>query len=238
MSNFLLIIQKTLAMKLLLVEDEKELAQEIETYTKQQGYVCEAVYTFNDAWQKINLYEYDCVVVDITLPGGSGLEIVEKTKELSKKTGIIVISARNSVTDKITGLNLGADDYLTKPFHLAELNARIQSVLRRRHFSGERIIHFNEITVVPESRDVSISGTQVSLTRKEYDLLMYLIGNKDRVLTREAIAEYIWGDKADSFDNLDFVYSQIKNLRKKILDAGSKDYIKSVYGIGYKFSDQ
>jgi DNA-binding response OmpR family regulator len=225
-------------MKLLLIEDEKDLAQEIEIFTRQKGYVCECAYSFQGAWQKINVYEYDCIVVDITLPGGSGLDIVTKIKELSQRTGIIIISARNSVTDKITGLNLGADDYLTKPFHLAELNARIQSVLRRRQFSGETVIHYNEIEITPDSRGTAIGGAGLNLTRKEYDLLVYLLSNKDRVLTKEAIAEHIWGDKADSFDNLDFVYSQIKNLRKKMVDAGGKDYIRSVYGIGYKFTDQ
>ncbi len=225
-------------MKLLLIEDEVDLADEIEKFVKQRGFICEAVYTFADAWQKINLYEYDCVIVDITLPGGSGLDLVEKIKELSQKSGIIIISARNSLGDKISGLNLGADDYLTKPFHLAELNARIHSVLRRRQFDGEKAIQYNEIKIVPENRTVFLADTETMLTRKEFDLLVYLISNRDRVLTKEAIAEHIWGDKADSFDSLDFVYSQIKNLRKKLLDAGGKDYIKSVYGIGYKFTDQ
>ena len=225
-------------MKLLLIEDEIDLAEEIEKFVKQKGFLCEAAYTFDDAWQKINLYEYDCVIADITLPGGSGLDLVQKLKSLSQNTGIIIISARDSLSDKITGLNLGADDYLTKPFHLAELNARIQSVLRRRQFSGEMAIQYNEIKIVLESRTVLVAETEAVLTRKEFDLLVYLISNRDRVLTKEAIAEHIWGDKADSFDSLDFVYSQIKNVRRKLLDAGSKDYIKSVYGIGYKFTDQ
>ena len=225
-------------MKLLLVEDEKMLANEISTFISREGFVCEAVYDYNSALQKINLYEYDCIIVDITLPGGSGLELIKQLKELSKKTGIIIISAKNSLSDKLTGLNLGADDYLTKPFHLAELNARIQSVLRRRKFDGDNKIRFEEISIIPDKREVRINNILLDLTRKEYDLLLYLISNEGKVLTKEAIAEHIWGDNADSFDRLDFVYSQIKNLRKKLIEAGSNDYLKSIYGIGYKFTNQ
>lgn len=223
-------------MKILLVEDEKELANEIIIYTRSQGFVCEAVYNFDDALEKINLYEYDCAVIDITLPGGSGLEIIDKLKGLSPKTGIIIISAKNSLTDKLTGLDLGADDYLTKPFHLAELNARINSVLRRRKFDGEKIIFVDELTIDPDKREVFINSQNVILMRKEYDLLLYFVTNKEKVLTKESIAEHIWGDQADTFDSLDFVYSQIKNLRKKLIEKGARDFIKSIYGVGYKFT--
>ncbi len=223
-------------MKILLVEDEKELANEIIIYTRSQGFVCEAVYNFDDALEKINLYEYDCAVIDITLPGGSGLEIIDKLKGLSPKTGIIIISAKNSLTDKLTGLDLGADDYLTKPFHLAELNARINSVLRRRKFDGEKIIFVDELTIDPDKREVFINSQNVILMRKEYDLLLYFVTNKEKVLTKESIAEHIWGDHADTFDSLDFVYSQIKNLRKKLIEKGARDFIKSIYGVGYKFT--
>lgn len=172
----------------------------------------------------------------ILLYRGSGFKIIEQLKQLSGNTGIIIISAKNSLSDKLTGLELGADDYITKPFHLAELNARIKSVLRRRQFDGEKQIVLGELVVIPERREVLIDNNSLNLTRKEFDLLIYLVNNKERVVTKESIAEHIWGDHADSFGSLDFVYSQIKNLRKKMIDGGSKDYIKTVYGIGYKFS--
>jgi len=225
-------------MKLLLVEDEKNLANEITKFITKEGFVCEMVYDYHSALQKLNIYEYDCVIVDITLPGGSGLGLIEHLKNISNKTGIIIISAKNSLSDKLTGLNLGADDYLTKPFHLAELNARIQSVLRRRKFDGENEIHFGEIFIKPDKREVIINSKILDLTRKEYDLLLYFINNEDKVLTKESIAEHIWGDNADSFDSLDFIYSQIKNLRRKLIEAGCNDYLKSIYGIGYKFTNK
>jgi DNA-binding response OmpR family regulator len=223
-------------MKILLIEDEQELASDIKSFIIEEGYICETAYSFEEGLLKINLHEYDCAIIDITLPGGSGFKIIEQLKQLSGNTGIIIISAKNSLSDKLTGLELGADDYITKPFHLAELNARIKSVLRRRQFDGEKQIVLGELVVIPERREVLIDNNSLNLTRKEFDLLIYLVNNKERVVTKESIAEHIWGDHADSFGSLDFVYSQIKNLRKKMIDGGSKDYIKTVYGIGYKFS--
>ncbi len=223
-------------MKILIVEDEKELVSDIKSYIDEEGYVCETAYSFQDGLRRINLHEYDCAVIDITLPDGSGLKMIEELKRLSPKTGIIIISARNSLTDKLIGLDLGADDYITKPFHLAELNARIKSVLRRRQFGGEEKIQLNEIMIFPDKREVLINDNTPELTRKEFDLLLYLVNNTERVVTKESIAEHIWGDHADSFGSLDFVYSQIKNLRKKMIESGSGDYIKTIYGIGYKFS--
>ncbi len=223
-------------MKILLIEDEKELASDIKFFISEEGYVCETAFSFNEGLAKVNLHQYDCAIVDITLPGGSGLRIIEELKKLSGKTGIIIISAKNSLSDKLTGLELGADDYITKPFHLAELNARVKSVLRRRQHDGEISISFGELMIIPDKREVLINNDSLNLTRKEFDLLLYLVNNKERVITKESIAEHIWGDQADTFGSLDFVYSQIKNLRKKMIDSGSKDYIKTVYGIGYKFS--
>lgn len=223
-------------MKILLIEDEKELASEIQSFLTGDNAVCETAYSFGEGLEKVNLHEYDCAVIDITLPGGSGLNIVEELKRISPGTGVVIISAKDSLSDKLTGLDLGADDYLTKPFHLAELNARIKSVLRRRQFKGEKQININEIIIIPDKREVHINENRPDLTRKEYDLLLYLVNNKERVVTKESIAEHIWGDQADSFGNLDFVYSQIKNLRKKMIESGSGDYIKTVYGVGYKFT--
>jgi DNA-binding response OmpR family regulator len=225
-------------MKILLIEDEKELSDEIIKYIKKENYICECSYDFSNGLRQIIDHEYDCIIVDLTLPGGNGLDLIRKLKELSARTGIIIISAKNSISDKISGLNLGADDYITKPFHLAELNARIKSVLRRRQYDGDNKILFEEITIIPDKREVFVNQSPLTLTRKEYDLLLFIISNKNRVITKESIAEHIWGNNADSFDNLDFVYSQIKNLRKKMTDLGCNDYIKSVYGIGYKITPQ
>jgi DNA-binding response OmpR family regulator len=223
-------------MKLLLIEDEKELTRSILDYIKDEGYVCTSSATFNDASKNINDYEYDCVVVDLTLPGGSGLTLIRQLKEAQPNTGIIIISAKNSLDDKLTGLDLGADDYLTKPFHLAELNSRIKSVLRRRFYSGGTAITINELRIEPERHEVFVNDEEIVLTKKEFDILLYLATNKEKVLTKEGILEHIWGDDASTLDNLDFVYTHIKNLRKKLIAKNCTDYIKSMYGIGYKFT--
>ncbi len=223
-------------MKILLIEDEKELAGSIIAYVQKENYICEAVMTYEDAKEKINLYQYDCIVVDITLPDGSGLEVIRELKKNKSDTGIIIISAKNSLEDKLTGLDIGADDYLTKPFHLSELNARIKSIIRRRNFSGASEISFNEIRVLPDQQEVFVNDIPVILTKKEFELLIYFLSNKERVLTKESIAEHLWGDEMDLADSFDFIYTHIKNLRKKITEAGGKDYIQTVYGMGYKFT--
>ncbi|MDZ4823415.1 MAG: response regulator transcription factor [Flavobacteriales bacterium] len=222
-------------MKVLLIEDEKMLGDSIMLFLKQEGYVCEWVNNFNAGDEKISMYSYDCALVDIGLPGGSGLDLVQSLKRLQPKAGIIIISAKNSLDDKVSGLDLGADDYLTKPFHLSELNSRIKSLLRRRNFEGSHEIVVGDMKIIPESFEVQVNGRHVMLTKKEYGLLLYFVSNKNRVLTKEAIAEHLWGDEADAMDSFDFVYSHIKNLRKKIISAGGQDFIESVYGMGYKF---
>ncbi len=224
-------------MNILIIEDEKELARAMAGFLQKENYICQIVHTFDDAIEKINLYKYDCILVDIGLPGGSGLNVISELKRMKAESGIIIISAKDSLDDKITGLDLGADDYLTKPFHLSELNARIKSVIRRRSFSGENEITFNEIKILPEKMDVYIHEEIIVLTRKEFDLLVYFLANKNRILTKESIAEHIWGDEMDLSDSFDFIYTHIKNLRKKIVDKGGQDYIRTIYGIGYKFSD-
>lgn len=223
-------------MKILLIEDEKELAGSIIAYVQKENYICEAVMTYEDAKEKINLYQYDCIVVDITLPDGSGLEVIRELKKNKSDTGIIIISAKNSLEDKLTGLDIGADDYLTKPFHLSELNARIKSIIRRRNFSGASEISFNEIRVLPDQQEVFVNDIPVILTKKEFELLIYFLSNKERVLTKESIAEHLWGDEMDLADSFDFIYTHIKNLRKKIMESGGQDYIQNVYGMGYKFT--
>lgn len=225
-------------MKVLVIEDEPALQANIKEYLEQQGYICETAPDFPRALDKVNDYDYDCIVADIGLPGGSGLEIIQELKSLESGAGIIIISAKDSLEDKLQGLDLGADDYLTKPFHLSELNARINAILRRKHFDGNTNIHFNEIKVLPASKSVFVEDTPVTLTGKEYQLLLYFIANQRRVITKTALAGHLWGDVYDQAGSYDFIYTHIKNLRKKLLEAGSGDYIKTIYGTGYRWSDQ
>lgn len=225
-------------MKLLLVEDEKHLAESIINYLTHEGYICEWAADFKKASEKIQLFLYDCALIDITLPGGTGLNLVQQLQRQDTATGIIIISAKNSLDDKIMGLEIGADDYITKPFHLSELNARIKSLIRRRAFHGKQDVVFREITIQTDSLEVSVNQEALVLTKKELDLLLYFIANQNRVLTKESIAEHLWGEHADSLDSLDFIYTHIKNLRKKLIEKGCSDYIKSVYGMGYKFTEQ
>ena len=221
-------------MKLLLIEDEIPLGESIVSFLESENYVCEWAQSMRDASLKIADFDYDCFLVDITLPGGSGLDLLKEVKAARPEAGIIIISARNSVDDKIHGLDTGADDYLTKPFHLTELNSRIRSLLRRRLNAGENQITYHDIRVEPVSRNVFVKDVPVDLTKKEFALLVYFITNKNRVMTREAIAAHIWGDDAGISDSFDFLYSHVKTLRKKLLAKGSGDYIQTVYGIGYK----
>ncbi|MBZ0200270.1 MAG: response regulator transcription factor [Ignavibacteriaceae bacterium] len=223
-------------MKILILEDEKEISESIAAFLKKEGYVCDFAEKLTKASQLVNLFEYDCALIDLMLPDGSGLDLINLIKQKQPKCGVVVISAKNSLDDKVSGLNLGADDYLTKPFHLVELNARIKSLLRRRNFDGNNVIEFEDIKIELEKRKVSIKNKVIELTRREYDLLLFFMSNKERVLTKEAITEHIWGDNSNAFDNLDFVYTHIKNLRKKLSESGAVDNIQSVYGVGYKFA--
>src|SRR5690606_6910959 len=191
--------------------------------------------TYKQALEKIHLYDYDCFIVDIMLPDGNGIHLIKQIKKAKKEGGIIILSANNSLDNKIEGLEIGSDDYLTKPFHLSELNARIKSIIRRRNFGGNTDITFHEIQVSPESREVYVNEKQVNLTTKEYELLLFFISNRGRVVAKDSLVEHLWGDDMDQTDSFDFIYTHIKNLRKKLLQAGSKDYLTTVYGIGYKF---
>lgn len=223
-------------MKLLLVEDNEELAKNIITYLKTEGNICEHASTYFAAVDKISVYEYDLIILDIMLPDGNGLNVLRELREHQSETGVLIISARNALEDKVDGLDLGADDYLTKPFDLSELNARLKAIYRRKNFSSNKEIIFNEIKVNIDSTDVFINERPVNLTQKEYELLIYFLSNKNRMITKQSIAEHLWGDQADLFDSFDFVYQHIKNLRKKIMEAGSVDYLDTVYGLGYKFN--
>mgnify|MGYP001347528479 CR=1 FL=1 len=225
-------------MKVLLIEDEKELAKSIQSYLSDNDFICEWVYTVVEALEKISSHEYDCILLDLSLPDGNGFEILEDIKRLKKTEGVIIISAKETLESRIEGLKLGADDYLTKPFHLSELLVRIQALIRRKIFKGNNIVDFNEIQIDIISKTVKILDKKVDVTKKEIDLLLFLIGNKNKVLSKSAIAEHLSGDMADMLDNHDFVYAHIKNLKKKLNDAGSGDYIKSVYGLGYKWQNE
>jgi DNA-binding response OmpR family regulator len=223
-------------MKILIVEDEKQLVKSMARALREEGYVCETAYTAADANEKIATFDYDCILLDISLPDGNGLKILEVLKKNRKTDGIIIITAKNSLDDKVRGLNLGADDYLSKPFFMAELIARVSSVIRRKKFDGNNKIKFHEISVDLLGKSVSVSTREVDLTRMEYSLLVFLMANKNRVVSKNAIAEHLSGDDAELLDKFDFIYSHMKNLKKKLTEAGSEDYIKTVYGLGYKFS--
>lgn len=222
-------------MKILLIEDEPELRKSIKHFLHQEGYIVESANDFIKAIEKIEVYDYDCILVDITLPKGNGLEIIKQLKQNFSKAGIIIISAKNSLDDKINGLDLGADDYLAKPFDLAELNSRIKALIRRRNFEGNKTIVVNEISILPEQRIVKVNNEEVILTAKEYALLLFFISNKNRVLSKNTIAEHLWGDDSDQMDSHDFIYVHLRNLRKKLVEKGCKDYVQTIYGIGYNF---
>ena len=221
-------------MKILIVEDEPALRELIQRSLEKERYVVEVAADFNSALRKIEDYDYDCVLLDIMLPDGSGLDLLEKLKAMHKRENVIIISAKDSLEDKVLGLELGADDYLPKPFHLAELNARIKSVILRQHHDGEIDICLGNIRILPDKYQVLINDREVELNRKEYDILLYFINRPGRLVNKNTLAESVWGDHIDQVDNFDFIYAQIKNLRKKLKDAGATAEIKAVYGFGYK----
>ncbi len=222
-------------MKILVIEDEADMRDVIVASLKKELYLVETAHDFMSAQEKLSMYDYDCILLDIMLPGGSGLTILEELRKVKKQKNVIVISAKNSVDDKVTGLNLGADDYLAKPFHLAELTARVKSLIRRKTLDGQNIIDVKNISINLDDRIVSIDGETVALNRKEFDILTYFVSNKNRLINKTALAEHIWGDNIDQADDFEFIYSQIKNLRKKLKDAGADIQIQAVYGLGYKF---
>lgn len=224
-------------MKILLIEDEQELSKSILQYLSGNAILCEAVNNIQEAFDKITMYQYDCILLDLSLPDGDGFEILKELKNQNKEDGVIIISAKSSLDTRIEGFNLGADDFLVKPFHLSELLVRIQALVRRKQFGGNNKLLFNEIEINLLLKSVSVNELNVDLTKTEFDLLLFLIGNKNKVLSKGAIAEHLSGDMADMLDNHDFVYAHIKNLKRKLKQSGSEDYIKTVYGLGYKFQE-
>ncbi|GAB3327684.1 response regulator transcription factor [Hymenobacter humi] len=222
-------------MKLLIVEDEPELAASLVNYLEGEQYRCEVAATFAAAEEKMLLYDYDCILLDLTLPGGDGLELLRQLQQRQKADGVIITSARNALDDRIAGLHLGADDYLPKPFHLSELSARIAALVRRRHFNGSNLVQAGPLAVDVLLRTVRVSGELLALTRSEFDLLVLLLANQNRVVMKSTIAEHLSGDIAEHFDSYEPVYTHVKNLKRKLAEAGLGECIRTVYGLGYRF---
>ena len=223
-------------MKILIIEDEPSLRELIQRSLEKERYVVEAAADFQSGLRKIEDYDYDCVLLDIMLPDGNGLNLLEQLKKMHKRENVIIISAKDSLDDKVLGLELGADDYLPKPFHLAELNARIKSVIRRQRRDGEMDIRLANIRIVPDTFQVFVDDKEIELNRTEYDILLYFANRPGRLVNKNTLAESVWGDHIDQVDNFDFIYAQIKNLRKKLKDAGALAELKAVYGFGYKMT--
>ena len=224
-------------MKLLVIEDERSLRKSICDYLSMEGHICEEARSLKEALLKTGDNPYNCIILDICLPDGSGLDVIRELKEKKSSDRFLILSAKSSLEDKLTGLKIGADDYLTKPFHMAELSARINSICRRDAFNGFNEMTFNEIKIRINENMALINGQPLTLTRKEYDLLLFFISNKDRIITKESIVEHLWGDNVILTDSFDFVYTHVKNLRKKLIANNCRNYIKVIYGFGYKFCD-
>ena len=224
-------------MKILVVEDEPEMRDTIAQSLRQENYIVETAQDYFSASEKLNIYQYDCILLDIGLPGGSGLQLLEDLKKDSKEAGIIIVSAKGSIDDRVSGLNLGADDYLPKPFHMAELHARVKSLIRRKTLGGSAVLEVNNLRIHTEERTLKIHDVDIPLNRKEFDTLLYLATNKNRLVNKTALAEHVWGDYIDEVNSFDFIYSQIKNLRKKLKDGRAQVEISAIYGIGYKLVD-
>ena len=222
-------------MKILIVEDDADLREITERSLLKERYLVETADTYKAARQKALVYEYDCILLDIMLPDGNGLDLLrDLQKEGHRMPNVIILSAKDSIEDKVTGLDLGADDYLSKPFHLAELHARLKSVLRRKQRDGEALLKYANVCVHPDSFKVEVDGKLIDLSRKEYDILVYFMNRPNHLIEKSILAEAVWGDSIDQADNFDFIYAQLKNLRKKLKEAGAELEIKTVYGFGYK----
>lgn len=223
-------------MKILVVEDEPEMQKLLSQFLQDENYVVEVAADYLTGMDKISAYDYDCILLDITLPGGSGLDLLRELKSLDKADSVIIISAKDSIEDKVRGLDLGADDYLTKPFHITELNARIKSVIRRRKTDGKNLLIMENVKINIEERLALVDEIPMELNRKEFDILVFFGMNKSRIVSKSAIAENIWGDYIDQSNDFDFIYSQIKNLRKKLREHKVNFDINAVYGMGYKLT--
>lgn len=222
-------------MKLLIIEDEQQLSDSIVSYLGREEYLCEQAFTFNDAMVKVGIYEYDCILLDLMLPGGSGLDVLRRIKQRRPQTGVIIVSAKDSIEDKVAGLKIGADDYLSKPFHLPELSMRIFALLRRKNFTSTNILQSGKVKIDLLSKKAMAGDNTLVLTKSEYELLLFLIENRRRVVSKSSIAEHLSGDMADMLDDFNFIYAHIKNLKSKLTEAGVRECIKTYYGTGYKW---
>lgn len=222
-------------MKILVIEDEKELSKNIAKFLSDDNYLCEQAYDFDSAIEKISLYTYDCILLDLNLPGGDGIQVLKEIKIRHINSGVIILSARGSLDDKIEGLKIGADDYLSKPFSLSELSIRIYALMRRQQFSHNNLLTSGNLEIDLLSKTAKVKDRIINLTRSEYDLLLFLIGNKKRIVSKDSIAEHLSGDMADMFDNYNFVYAHIKNLKAKLSEEGCDCMIKTIYGTGYQW---
>lgn len=223
-------------MKILIIEDEILLLESIADYLAEFGFLCEKANDFNEASEKIELYDYDVIILDLTLPGGNGMDLLSQLVKIKPETGVLILTARNSLDDKLRGLDHGADDYLTKPFHLAELNSRVKAIIRRRQFHGQEKLSWEEFEIDLDCKEVYLHDVKVEISKKEYEMLLYFVVNPNRVISKEALAEHLWGDHFDEADNFDFIYAHMKNLRRKIKKAGGKNYFQTVYGLGYRLT--
>ncbi|RHJ94211.1 response regulator transcription factor [Parabacteroides bouchesdurhonensis] len=222
-------------MKILIIEDEPSLQELMFKTLVKEKYIVETANNYKEACFKITDYQYDCILLDIMLPDGNGLKLLEELKKQHRKESIIIISAKDSIEDKVYGLEQGADDYLPKPFHLAELNARIKSVMRRRWSKdGDTSIRFGNIRIETDSFRVFIADKEINLLKKEYEILFYFLNHPNHLIDKAVLAEAVWGDHIDQSDNFYFVYAQVKNLRQQLKKAGASVEIRSVYGFGYK----
>ncbi len=222
-------------MKVLIVEDEHTLSDSIVSYLTGEKYLCEQSFSYDKALEKIELYDYDCVVLDLMLSGGNGLDILRNLRSRNNPVGVIIISAKGSLNDKITGLEIGADDYLAKPFHLAELSMRIYAVIRRKEFTASNVIVSGNLKINLREKSASVGDKMLTLTKSEYDLLLFFLSNRNRVISKSAMAEHLSGEMADMMDSHDFVYTHIKNLKAKLATAGCRDCVRNIYGMGYKW---
>ena len=225
-------------MKILIIEDEQDMLQNMKDFLEKENFVVETADSVFEAQNKIGVYSYDCILLDINLKDGSGFSLLEDLKKNNIEDGVIIVSARNSLDDKLEGLNLGADDYLAKPFHMSELNARVKAVLRRRKFKGNNKITIGNLSIDLDEHEVSIDEKPLNLNRKEFEILLFFTSNQNRLVNKSALAEHVWGDHIDQADSFEFIYSQIKNLRKKLKAADADIEIKAVYGIGYKLVER
>ena len=222
-------------MKILIVEDDADLREIIVRSLEKERYIVAEAPDYKTALYKVEDYDYDCILLDIMLPDGNGLDLLKEFLDLVKHVNLIILSAKDSIEDKVAGLDLGADDYLPKPFHLAELHARIKSLLRRNHREGKKLVQYGNIEINPDDYKVTVNGKELELNRKEYDILFYFMSRPGRLVNKNTLAESVWGDHIDQVDNFDFTYAQIKNLRKHLKEAGATPELKAVYGFGYKF---